>query len=166
MLNSICPEDGCNSPLMRDTTGTEMCVSCPASASPGNETRVVPVQAAGDRLGETSMEDKEEEDEEEDRMLDDDAGRLYAQQRMAEFSSPATASTSGRTKLGGGNVASHELVKKEALDTLYRALDVSQRRLREFCSDTIEIEESTRHAELITRIAVAARAVSDLPIDS
>lgn len=150
MLSKPCPRTGCHSPLMRDRSGREVCVSCSTPAS-GREAGAAPVQAAGDVMGEMDME---EEDEEDRAMLDDGAGRIYAEQRMADLTTTATAAEGAIDRVR---------VKTQALDTLYRALDVSQQRLRSCSGVPADVDESTRQATLIAQLAMAARAVCDLP---
>lgn len=164
MLSAACPEAHCHSPLMRDRQGKEMCVSC--SAAPPRKDPEVPavVQAAGE-MG------MEEEDHENDRALrDDDVEGRYLEKRRAELFFNARAApdigTSAGVVLGSQSAIDHPRVKQEALDTLYKALDVSQQRLRVCCGGSVGVDESARQADLIAKLAMAARAVFDLPAGS
>lgn len=161
MLSTICPKPNCHNPLMRDRKGSEVCVSCDAVGSRSMPEEAT-MQPAGDLLGEALTEGAHE-DEDDDAMLDQDAGRLYAQQRMSEM-----VSNAGARALGGGvgpteTVVDHARVKREALDTLYRALDASQRRLRHCSCVSGGVDESAREADLIVKLALATQAVFNLP---
>lgn len=142
----------------------------------------IPVQATGDFAGEM-----ETEDEDDQAMLDGGAGRMYAERRIEELLAASTAVAGGGA--GGGPAPSGKTaravdsgaegaaasvdrsrVRNQALDTLYRALDLSQRRLRACSSspsssavESVDVDESLRQADLIARLAVATRAVLDLP---
>ncbi len=183
MLSATCPEQGCHNPLMRDRNGKEQCVSCSAAGAAAASTprhqagagaaaaaasAAAPVQAAGDFAGEM-----ETEDEEDQAMLDGGAGRVYAERRMEELlaasaAGPAAVGKTARvatSRAEGAAVVDRSRVQSQALDTLYRALDLSQRRLRASSSspESVDVDESVRQADLIARLAVAARAVLDLP---
>lgn len=158
MLSTICPEPGCHNPLMRDRKGTEVCVSCDGAGS-GSKAKAAPLQAAGDLLGEAVAE-RNQEDEEDEEMLDHDAGRMYAQQRMLEITSNAAAPAHGAVR---PKEVDRARVKTETLDTLYRALDVSQQRLRACSCVSGGVDESSREADLIVKLALATQAVFDLP---
>lgn len=148
MLSKVCPERGCHSPLMRDRKGTEVCVSCSTTTS-GCEAGGAPVPAAGGVLGQIGLEGDDGED---DAMLDGAAGEMYTERRMAELASGAAA-----------GAIDHAFVREQALDALYRALERSQQSLRVCSAVPADVEESSRQADLIAKLAVAARAVSDLP---
>lgn len=120
------------------------------------------MQAAGDVMGEKVAEEETEEDRE---MVDDGAGREYANQRMAELTNNRTmASTALASATGGQDATHYSSIKKRALDSLYRALDVSQQRLSA-CAESmpVDVDESGRQADLIAKLAFAARALCDLP---
>lgn len=181
MLSTTCPEPGCHNPLMRDRSGKEQCVSCSsgkaaASSAPRTAAEAgaaaaaatVPVQAAGDFAGE--METEGDEDQ---ALLDDGAERMYAERRMEELlacsagGAAAGAERAVKSDVEGGNV-DRLCIQSQALDTLYRALDLSQQRLR-MCSSSlgsVDVDESMRQADLIAKLAVATRAVSELPSGS
>lgn len=176
MLSVTCPTTGCHSPLMRDKSGKEQCISC--SSSSGDTTAIgtprqvdeaaadaVPVQAAGDFAAEM-----ETEDEQDQALLDDDdddaAGRMYSERRMAELLSVSTAATEEAARAVNseeteGAPVERLRVKNQAVDALFRALDQSQQRLRA-CSSS-DVDESMRQADLIAKLAVATRAVLSLP---
>ncbi|CBJ27820.1 conserved unknown protein [Ectocarpus siliculosus] len=182
MLSTTCPAPECHNPLMRDRTGREQCVSCSRGSAPaaagrqgtaaaGAAAATAPVQAAGDFAGEKETENDEEEDE---AMLGDGAGRIYTERRMAEIlAAPAAAAAPAETSRAttvraDGIPLDPSRVKDQALDTLYRALDLSQQRLRAGFSQSplessVDVDESMRQADLIAKLAVAARAVLDLP---
>lgn len=179
MLSTTCPEAGCHNPLMRDRNGKEQCVSCSGAkaAAPstprqevaaGAAAATVPAQAAGDFAGEM-----ETEDEEDQALLDDGAGRMYAERRMEELlsvSAGGAAAGTGRAVKSDaeGGAVDRSRIQSQALDTLYRALDSAQQRLRA-CSSSVgvlDIDESVRQADLIAKLAVATRAVSELPSGS
>eukprot|EP00903_Cladosiphon_okamuranus_P010348 g9791.t1 len=178
MLSTTCPETGCHKPLMRDRNGKEQCVSCSsasvkstaaaASASTAAHSVAavtVPAQAAGDFAGEVKTADEQDQ-----ALLDDGAGRMYAERRMEEL----LAASAGVAATGTGRVVKSETegdaavdrlrVKSQTLDTLYRALDVTQQRLRACSSSlsSLDVDESIRQADLIAKLAAAARAVSEL----
>lgn len=141
MLSTACPNPGCHNPLMRDKTGAEICVTCgtPANAKSGSKAAI---QAEDDLM--------EEEDEDNREMLDGFAtGQAYTERRRAELSAESAVDP--------------VRIKAMALDALYRAIDVSQQRLRS-CTGTASVnaEESARQADLITKFAIAARALGDL----
>eukprot|EP00752_Nemacystus_decipiens_P010302 g9178.t1 len=176
MLSATCPEAGCHNPLMRDRTGKEQCVSCSSSSSSVKATALptprrepdaaaVPAQAAGDFAGEM-----ETEDEEDQALLDDRAGRMYSEGRMKELLAVSAGGPSDGTERAGksdveADTAADRLrIQNQALDSLYRALDVSQQRLRA-CSSSLgsfDVNESMRQADLIAKLVVATRAVSGL----
>lgn len=190
MLSATCPEPGCNNPLMRDRLGKEQCVSCTTTSGAGSGSRssapvtsteqgaaptpapgepAVPLQAAGDFAGETEPEDVKEE-----AFFEDEAERRYTEQRMAELlSPPATGVTVGteREASSGAKGAGVDplRVKGKLLDTLYRALDLSEQRLRACaccspgCVASVDVEKAMREADLIAKLALAARAVQNLP---
>lgn len=160
MLSTICPKPDCHNPLMRDRKGTEMCVSCDGAGS-GRKAQAAPVQAAGDLLGEAVAEEAQE-DEEDEAMLLQDAGRVYAQQRVLEITSNAAAPSHGAVRPKEA-VVDRARVKTETLDALYRALDVSQQRLRACSCVSGGVDESAREADLIVKLALATQAVFDLP---
>ena len=143
------------------------------------------MQATGDFAGEM-----ETEDEDDQAMLDGGAGRMYAERRIEELLAASTAvagggaggvpAPSGKTARavdsgaeGAAAAVDRSRVRNQALDTLYRALDLSQRRLRACSSspssssssavESVDVDESLRQADLIARLAVATRAVLDLP---
>lgn len=180
MLSTTCPEAGCHNPLMRDRNGKEQCVSCssasvkPTAAAASTVSHnaaaaTAPVQAAGDRAGEM-----ETEDEEDQALIDDGAGRMYAERRMEELLAASTGGAATGTGLAvnseaGGDAAVNRLrVQSQALDNLYRALDVAQQRLRACSSSfgSLDVDESMRQADLIAKLAAATRAVSELPSGS
>ncbi|CAM9966884.1 unnamed protein product [Ectocarpus sp. 12 AP-2014] len=184
MLSTTCPAPECHNPLMRDRTGREQCVSCnrgSARAAAGTQgaaaaaaAAAAPVQAAGDFAGEKETEN---DDEEEEAMLGDGAGRIYTERRMAEFLAAPAASTApaemsrAATMRADGVPLDPSRVKDQALDTLYRVLDLSQQRLRAGFSPSpheslVDVDESMRQADLIAKLAVAARAVLDLPSET
>lgn len=161
MLSKACPEAGCYSPLMRDRNGAEVCVSCSSStvAEKGVGARAVPSQAAGDLMGEVHLED---EGEEEDKaMLDGAAGHIYTELRVAELTKSAAAV--GVTKEEAAGSIDYLRVKTETLDALYTALDLSKQRLRACSPVSMGVDESMRQVDLITKLAVATRAVFDMP---
>ncbi|CAN0184345.1 unnamed protein product [Ectocarpus fasciculatus] len=181
MLSTTCPAPECHNPLMRDRAGREQCVSCSRGAAPAASATAAerqgtaaaaaaPVQAAGDFAGEKEME----EDEEDEAMLGDGAGEMYTERRMAEIlAAPAAAAVPpagtppATTVRADGVPLDPSRVKGQALETLYRALDLSQQRLRAGFSSplvsSVDVDESMRQADLIAKLAVAARAVLDLP---
>jgi len=193
MLSATCPEQGCHNPLMRDRSGKEQCVTCGAGGAAASSTprhqpaaaaevaaaaaasAAVPVQAAGDFAGEM-----ETEDEDDQAMLDGGAGRVYAERRMEELLAASAAGPAAEGKMARAATSDAEdaaavdrsRVRSQALDTLYRALDLSQRRLRACSSspssspESFDVNESLRQADLVARLAVAARAVLDLPSGS
>lgn len=169
MLNATCPAPGCHSPLMRDRSGKEQCVNCSSSDTTGTATPrqenaaaadAAPMQAAGDVAGEMETDDEEDE-----AMLDDAAGRTYSERRTAELLTASSAATEGTALAVNSDEVEGAIdrlrVKNEAVDTLYRALDLSQQRLRR-CSSA-DVEESMRQADLVAKLAVATRAVLNLP---
>ncbi|CAM9522412.1 unnamed protein product [Hapterophycus canaliculatus] len=192
MLSATCPERGCNNPLMRDRQGKEQCVSCSSNSSTGGRGRsnppdtavikqrsaqaptpapasAVDLQAAGDCAGEMEPADIKEE-----ALPEDQAERRYAERRMAGLlSAPAVGTTAGTARVENSEAEGAAVdplrLREQLLDTLYRALDLSQQRLREcsysspslFVSD--EVEKGMREADLIAKLAVAARAVLNLP---
>lgn len=176
MLSTTCPATGCHSPLMRDKSGKEQCVSCSSSNSDSDTTAIptprqadeavadaIPVQAAGDFAGEM-----ETEDEEDQALLSDDdaAGRMYSERRMAELLAASNVATDEtvhavNAEEAEGAAVGRLRVKNQAVDTLYRALDLSQQRLRA-CSSS-NVDESMRQADLIAKLAAATRAVLSLP---
>lgn len=164
MLSTACPEAHCHSPLMRDRHGKEVCVSC-STAPPGKDPEVTAVVQAAEDVG------MEEEEHENDRALrDDGVESSYLEKRRAELllharAAPDTGSSAG-VVLGSLSAMDQPRVKQEALDTLYKALDVSQQRLRVCCGGSVDIDESARQADLIAKLAMAARAVFDLPAGS
>ncbi|CAM9368277.1 unnamed protein product [Scytosiphon promiscuus] len=196
MLSATCPERGCNNPLMRDRNGMEQCVTCGSSSSGGGggggggskskapDTRAVdqsgapepgapepgappavPLQAAGDFAGEMEPEDVKEE-----ALLEDEAERRYVERRMAELLARTTAGVAQTVDPGAESSAiDPRRVKEQLLDTLYKALDVSQQRLRACsCSSlssvaSADVEKGMREADLIAKLAIAARAVLNLP---
>ena len=160
MLSTICPKPGCHNPLMRDRKGTEVCVSCDGAGS-GSKAQAASMQAAGDLLGEAVTEGAQE-DEEDEEMLDQDAGRMYAQQRRLEITRNVAAPAHGAVRPKEA-VVDHARVKTETLDALYRALDVSQQRLRACTCVSGGVDESARQADLIVKLALATQAVFDLP---
>ncbi|CAB1116663.1 unnamed protein product [Ectocarpus sp. CCAP 1310/34] len=191
MLSTTCPVPECHNPLMRDRTGREQCVSCRRGSAPaaawkqGTAAAVaaaaaVPVQAAGDFAGEKETENDDEEDE---AMMGDGVERIYSERRMAEVLAAPAASTlpaaaaapaetsRATTVRADGIPLDPSRVKDQALDTLYRALDLSQQRLRAGFSpspleSSVGVDESMRQADLIAKLAVAARAVLDLPSET
>lgn len=183
MLSTICPESGCHSPLMRNRNGKEQCVTCSSGiatttpaprqgaaagvAAAGAAAATVPVQAAGDFAGEMDTEDDEDQ-----ALLDDGVGRMYAERRMEEllaFSAGGAATGTERAvnvKSGvEGDAVDRSRIQNQALDALHRALDRSQQRLRACSSSlgSVDVDESMRQADLIAKLAVAARALMDLP---
>lgn len=186
MLSTTCPEPDCHNPLMRDRSGKEQCVSCgsggkaTAASTPRQEAAAgaaaataarVPVQAAGDFAGEMETE----EDEENQALLDDGAGRMYAERRMEELLASSAGGAAGGPERAGksdvegdGDVVDRLRIQRQALDALYRALDLSQQRLR-VCSSSlgsVDVDESVRQADLIAKLAVATRAVLEMPSGS
>lgn len=184
MLSATCPEPGCHNPLMRDRDGREQCVSCHNAGVKANATvrppiqepaagagaAAVPVQAAGDFAGEM-----ETEDEEDQALLDDGVGRMYAERRMEELLAGAAGGAAAGTEQAvesdvEGDPVDRLRIQSQALDSLYRALDLSQKRLRACCSSLglvdADVDESMRQADLITKLAAATRAVSELPSGS
>lgn len=177
MLSTTCPEAGCHNPLMRDRNGKEQCVSCSSTKATAPSTprqepaagaaaATVPVQAAGDFAGEM-----ETEDEEDQALLDDGAGRVYAERRMKELlavSAGGAAAGKGRvvkSDVEGDTAVDRLRIQSQTLDTLYRALELAQQRLRACSSSpgSFDVDESMRQADLIAKLAVATRAVSELP---
>lgn len=172
MLSATCPAPGCHSPLMRDRSGKEQCVNCGSSSSDRTAVatprqseaaaaNAVPVQAAGDFAGEM-----ETEDEEDQALVDDATGRMYSERRMAELLAVPAAATEGTARAvdleeAEGAAIDRLRVKDQTVDTLYRALDLSRQRLR-VCSSS-DVDESMRQADLIAKLAVATRAVLNLP---
>lgn len=161
MLSKACPRPGCHSPLMRDKNGTEVCIAC-SKPDPECEDDQSRVQTAGDVMGEKFTEEEAEEDRD---MVDDGVGREYANLRMAELAyNRAIGRTVSASATDGQDAVYYGCVKERTLDTLYRALDVSQQRLS-VCGERIpvDVDESGRQADLIAKLAFAARAVFDLP---
>lgn len=161
MLSKACPRPGCHSPLMRDKNGTEVCIAC-SESDPESDDVQYRVQTAGDVMGEKITKEETEEDRD---MVNGEAGRHYANLRMAELTNNRTMGNIAlASATGGQDAVSYGCVKMRTLDTLYRALDVSQQRLS-VCAERIpvDVDESGRQADLIAKLAFAARAVCDLP---
>lgn len=163
MLSTPCPTRGCNSPLMRDRNGSVSCVSCSNTATNKSEA----VQAA-----EEVVEDDQKGEADGDReMLDDDGVRIYTKRRVAELTMSRAAGTARRAamvKVGAGGTAEvveHARITANALDTVYKAIDMSERRLRCCTGEgvmAVDVEESSQQAELLAKLAIAARALGDL----
>ena len=172
------------SSTQRHQTAVAAPAAAPAAGGGGTAqaSAAIPVQATGDFAGEM-----ETEDEDDQAMLDGGAGRMYAERRIEELLAASTAvagggagggpAPSGKTARavdsgpeGAAAAVDRSRVRNQALDTLYRALDLSQRRLRACSSspsssavESVDVDESLRQADLIARLAVATRAVLDLP---
>lgn len=169
MLSAVCPTSGCNSPLMRDRSGAVSCVNCSGSPDAKHEAS----ETAGQALGDIMQQEDEEDADGDDELLDDvDAERMYAEYRMEGLPACRQAPGTLVTAAGVGewereNIAADEQsrIKAQALDTLFRAIDASQQRLRS-CTEEggckVGVEESARQADLIRKLALAARALGDL----
>lgn len=163
MLSTACPTAGCHNPLMRDRTGTILCVSCgEATAAPGKSPAPGESPAPVERKG-GSMDD-----EKEDRGMVDDstAKRIYARHRLNERGDyvPADSTAVAIAKsVSETSTLDRARITTQTLDTLYRALEASQQRL-DSCTRAapVDVHESARQADLIAKLAHAAKALNDL----
>lgn len=164
MLSTPCPTRGCNSPLMRDKKGSVSCVSCKNTAAD---------KLKASQTADEVMENDETGEADRDReMLDDDSVRMYSKRRVAELtvSRVATDTVRGAAVVevgarGTGEVVEHARIKANALDTVYKAIDMSERRLRCCTGEgvtAIDVDESSRQAELLTKLAMAAQALGKM----
>lgn len=170
MLSRGCPSSGCHNPLMRDPRGLVSCVSCgPVTTREGTEPPLPGATKAVDMLGHVGQQEDKEDAEASSRHSDPGEKHLYANHRTAgcagsveapdstpivAVNSPGTISTLDRRRIKG-----------KVLDSLFRALEVSQERL-DSCTRAsfVDVQESGQQADLITKLAQAARALADVPI--
>lgn len=105
---------------------------------------------------------------------DDVVERIYTKRRIEELTGSgfrAARDTVGNVAtaagVGGedGTTTEHARIRARALDTVYRAIDLSERRLRSCTAESatsVELEESSRQADLLVKLATAAQALGDL----
>lgn len=169
MLSKTCPTPHCHTPLMRDHTGSELCVTC-GPVTVGEGAHLAPGVTRGRALhheekGQVGVPD------EVNAAPTFDAHHRFAEQNtgdtghaLASVAVPTSPKSLKSLKsLESLKSLDHARVKSKALDALYNALDVSRQRL-ETCmgATSMNVEEGARVADLMTKLAHAAKALSDL----